>query len=83
MTFSENKFVEVQSNSQPNKVLYIFIFFFLFILTQLPIYLVEILTMVDYPNHLARMFILENLNDSESLSKYYIKKHLLIPNLVM
>ncbi len=83
MTFSENEFIEGQSNSQPNKVLYIFIFLFLFILTQLPIYLVEIPAMVDYPNHFARMFILENLNDSEFLSKYYMEKHLLIPNLAM
>lgn len=48
-----------------------------------PLLLVTIPPLVDYPNHLARLYLLDNLAEDQVLSKYYIANWSLIPNLAM
>jgi hypothetical protein len=48
-----------------------------------PVWMVAIPPLVDYPNHLARMHILVNGAQSESLGRFYAVSWSVIPNLAM
>ena len=48
-----------------------------------PIWSVENLPLVDFPNHLAKIHIAVNLNNSENLQQYYQYDLPLVPNLAM
>ncbi|MGH7232967.1 MAG: hypothetical protein ACREJU_16650 [Nitrospiraceae bacterium] len=48
-----------------------------------PLWLVEIPPLVDYPNHMARMHILVNVERSAWLSQYYEIRWAVLPNLAM
>jgi hypothetical protein len=52
-------------------------------LTLLPLFLVSIPPLVDYPNHLARMSILLSAGDDPTLSANYEPHWRLLPNLAM
>jgi hypothetical protein len=49
----------------------------------LPVWMVTLPAVTDYPNHLARMHILLNGAQSEPLSQYYEVRWAVIPNLAM
>lgn len=49
----------------------------------IPLFLVTIPAMVDYPNHLARCYILAQLPNSEALASLYEPRQALLPNLAM
>ncbi|NNE21093.1 MAG: hypothetical protein HKN11_00650, partial [Rhizobiales bacterium] len=46
----------------------------MFVAAFLPIILSNEITFVDYPNHLARYFILQNLEHFEDLQRFYAEK---------
>lgn len=48
-----------------------------------PLAVIDVPLLADYPNHLARMYILSNLDDNLFLSEYYTKSFDFIPNLAM
>ncbi len=50
-----------------------------FALAALPILLTDNLPFVDYPNHLARFYIWQNLENSEHLSRFYERRDGLHP----
>jgi hypothetical protein len=59
---------------------------FPFLLTALalvPLLLAEIPPLVDYPNHIARVYVLAHIGDSPTLQKYYQPDWALVPNLAM
>jgi hypothetical protein len=63
---------------------FVFIFLALFAVTQFPLYWVQYPDIVDFPNHLARLHILINLSESETLQQYYTLRHLKVgTNLAM
>jgi hypothetical protein len=49
----------------------------------IPFFLCSPLPLVDYPNHLARMYIIANLHHSADLAKYYSLDWGFVPNLAM
>jgi len=49
----------------------------------LPLLLVDVLPLVDYPNHLARMALLARLPQDATLARYYATDWRAIPNLAM
>ncbi len=49
----------------------------------LPVVLTETLPLYDYPNHLARAYIILNLDHSEILRRYYALEWAPLPNLAM
>ena len=54
------------------------------VLLVLPIWIVQYPPLVDYPNHLARTFILSHLNDSSfHFAKFYSADWVLYPYLAM
>jgi hypothetical protein len=55
----------------------------LFVLAQLPIWLNEFLPLQDYPNHLARMYVLLNYHNDPHLQEYYRVNFTILPNLAM
>ena len=55
----------------------------LFLLAALPVSLSTMPPLVDYPNHLARMYLLGHLQDSPALQTYYAIDWRLVPNLAM
>lgn len=58
-------------------------FLVLYVLTALPILRAEVLPLVDYPNHLARMHVLIDLPRSEALQQFYEIRWRPLPNLAM
>src|SRR5579885_2635538 len=59
------------------------IFSALFVLSALPVALSDLLPLVDYPNHLARMYILAHLPTSPTLQAFYAVEWRPIPDLAM
>ncbi len=55
----------------------------LFALAALPVLLNDNLPIYDYPNHLARMYLLGTLPTSPALQQYYVIDWQLLPNLAM
>ncbi len=49
----------------------------------IPVILVQIPPLVDYPNHMARMHILADASRSPSLTQYYEIHWNILPNLAM
>jgi len=62
---------------------FLLIFLALLCLCALPLALVEIPPLVDYPNHLARMHILAEYAGSETLRRFYTVEWRPLPNLAM
>ena len=58
-------------------------FVLLFALASLPVLLTANLPLLDYPNHLARMYLLDTLPSSLSLQRYYAIDWQPLPNLAM
>ncbi len=59
------------------------LFAILFVLAAFPVSLIKILPLVDYPNHLARMYLLANLPSSPTLQAFYAIHWRPVPNLAM
>jgi len=59
------------------------VFSALFVLAAIPVSLSTILPLVDYPDHLARMYLLAHLPDSPTLQTYYATDWHPLPNLAM
>ncbi len=59
------------------------VFAALFVLAAIPVSLGTILPLLDYPNHLARMYLLTHLRDSPALQTYYAIDWHPVPNLAM
>jgi hypothetical protein len=56
----------------------------LFVLSQVPLYLVQHPDITDFPNHLARFYILRHLADSPALQQHYAAAPVAaVPNLAM
>jgi hypothetical protein len=55
----------------------------LLLMTLLPILVVRVPAMADYPNHLARMFAIASLDHNPLLARYYDVDWRLVPDLVM
>lgn len=55
----------------------------LFVVTQLPLFLVRYPDIVDFPNHLARLHVLAHLDGSELLSAFYMARPGIAPNLAL
>jgi len=55
----------------------------LFVVTSLPIIMTHVPPLVDYVNHLARIYVVANDGGDARLSQYYIVHWALIPNLAM
>ena len=53
------------------------------VLLLLPFFVIQILPFQDYPNHLARMYVLGHIADSATLQEYYQVSWEPIPNLAM
>jgi hypothetical protein len=60
-----------------------FVFLLLLSAAIAPVLLVRIPAMVDYPNHLGRMYAIADLGQDPLLAKYYLVRWHLIPNLAM
>ncbi len=58
-------------------------FLALLAVAALPLFLCDILPLVDYPNHLARMSILARVAQDAILERYYAAQWSAIPNLAM
>lgn len=69
--------------SQKSVVWFLLFYAFLFILAQLPIWLNEFLPLQDYPNHLARMYVILNYYHDSFLQEYYRIHFAILPNLAM
>jgi len=59
------------------------LFLGLFALAALPVLLAALPPLFDYPNHLARMYLLIHLPDSATLRRYYELRWQALPNLGM
>ncbi len=59
------------------------LFLGLFVLAALPVLLVALPPLFDYPNHLARMYLLVHLPESAALRRYYEVRWQALPNLAM
>jgi len=53
----------------------------LFAILLLPVWLFQYIPLVDYPNHLARQYLLTNLKDNQVLRQYYEVRWRPVPNL--
>jgi hypothetical protein len=60
-----------------------FAFIILMTAAAVPVLMVKLPAMVDYPNHLARMYAIANLDRNPLLAQYYVLDWKLIPNLAM
>lgn len=58
-------------------------FALLFLVTQLPLYSVRYVDILDFPNHLARLHVLMHLDSSPTLRTYYVATPGLFPNMAM
>jgi len=59
------------------------LFLVLFVLSALPVLIVDVPPLFDYPNHLARMYLLAHLQDAGRLQAYYAVHWTALPNLAM
>ncbi len=67
-----------------NKSSKIIVYFgFLICISSIPLGLSRIPPLVDYPNHLARVYVLSNIDDDKGLQKYYEPNWGVLPNLAM
>src|SRR5579862_9898961 len=73
----------VQADNKSRLRLYWGLFLALNVLTCLPIWLVAYPPLVDYPNHLARMYILYHHGDVEVFQQRYDRVAEVVPNLAM
>lgn len=73
----------VISQQQKSLLWFLLIYSFLFVLAQLPIWLNEFLPLQDYPNHLARMYVILNYSQNSFLQEYYRINFTILPNLAM
>ena len=64
-------------------VLLIAVYSCLLILVLIPIWTTEYLPLQDYPNHMARMHIINHIDSDTYLQKYYNVKFDILPNLAM
>ncbi len=62
---------------------FLLLYFCLFVLVNIPIWSHDFLPIQDYPNHLARMHILANLQNDQYLQRFYQIQWNIIPNLGM
>jgi hypothetical protein len=69
--------------SKKGALTYVGAFLVLFGIILIPFFLCSPLPLVDYPNHLARMYIIANLQHSADLAKYYSLNWGFVPNLAM
>lgn len=53
------------------------------ILLLVPLFVIDILPLHDYPNHLARMHVIRDLGESPMLQRYYEIQWEILPNLAM
>jgi hypothetical protein len=58
-------------------------FMALFIVSIVPIFSNQTLPLYDYPNHLARMHIIAQIDESATLQQFYTVRWSAIPNLAM
>src|ERR671924_2144928 len=58
-------------------------YWLLFGLSLVPVWSVQLPPLQDYPNHLARIYILTNLHNSATLQTFYQTNWGFIPNLAM
>jgi hypothetical protein len=72
-----------QASAKKGAMTYVGAFFLLFGIIMIPFFLCSPLPLVDYPNHLARMHIIANLDRSADLAKYYSLDWGFVPNLAM
>ncbi|AFY79715.1 hypothetical protein Ple7327_4621 [Pleurocapsa sp. PCC 7327] len=75
--------IRQQQSNRSTVIWFLLAYTFLFILAQLPIWLNEFLPLQDYPNHLARMYVLLNYHNDPDLQKYYQVNFMILPNLAM
>ncbi|HMK67380.1 MAG TPA: hypothetical protein VK433_02435, partial [Stellaceae bacterium] len=59
------------------------IFALLLAIAALPVFRAELPPLFDYPNHLARIYLLQHLADSAALQRYYELRWAPVPNLAM
>lgn len=69
--------------SRKNVIWFLLAYTFLFVLAQVPIWFNEFLPLQDYPNHLARMYVLLNYQNDPFLQNYYQINLAILPNLAM
>lgn len=55
----------------------------LFLLSQVPLYAVRYVDIVDFPNHLARLHVLEHVGDTPILRRFYRPQPGIAPNLAL
>ena len=70
------------ATARPSSGRFAFAFALLFALSCVPLLLTELPPLLDYPNHLARMYLLPHLPDA-ALARYYIVAWAPIPDLGM
>lgn len=67
---------------EPGALAFLASFFALFAITQVPLYAIQYIDVADWPNHLARLYVLEHWAQSAALQKYYVLHEFAIaPNL--
>jgi hypothetical protein len=67
---------------EPSAISFACWFVTLFIVAQLPLYAIEYIDVADWPNHLARMYIIQHWAESQALQTYYVlHKYAIAPNL--
>ena len=59
------------------------LFVLLAVITAIPILTIDVPPLGDFPNHLARMYILHDGGQSPFLSRYYQIQWAILPNLAM
>jgi hypothetical protein len=69
--------------NQKTIVWFALVYIFLFALAQIPIWFNEFLPLQDYPNHLARMYVILHGQNDPSLQEYYRVNFTVLPNLAM
>ena len=73
-----------RARAQPSTLRLATMFVVLFALSQVPLYAIRYVDITDFPNHLARFYILQHLSDSAWLQRYYAETpHTIFPNLGM
>lgn len=75
--------INAKSDLRSCSVRYCLWFVFLFLVTQVPLFVVRYPDIADFPNHLARLHIQVHLEGSELLRRFYVERLGLAPNLVL
>jgi hypothetical protein len=65
------------------RILFVVTFLLLTACALFPIWAFEYLPILDYPNHMARMFVINNLGHDANLQKFYVINFQMIPNLAI